>query len=101
MSRRRRGNKYDNRSGKICITLIVLMMLAVMSVQIVKIYHKNQTYIAQEESLNEQLEAETERQEALKEREQYVNSRDYIEDVARSKLGLVYKNEIVFKENKK
>ena len=51
--------------------------------------------------MNKQLEAETERQEALKEREQYVNSRDYIEDVARSKLGLVYKNEIVFKENKK
>ncbi len=101
MSRRRRGNKYDNRSGKVCITLIVLTMLVVMSVQIVEIYRKNQAYIAQENSLTEQLEAETERQEALKEREQYVNSSDYIEDVARSKLGLVYKNEIVFKEKKK
>jgi cell division protein DivIC len=30
--------------------------------------------------------------------ETYMNSSEYIEDVAKSKLGLAYENEIIFKE---
>ena len=32
--------------------------------------------------------------------ETYMKSSQYIEDVAKSKLGLTYKNEIIFKEKK-
>ena len=39
------------------------------------------------------------RAEELKEYEEYVNTKEYIEQVAKTKLGLVYENEIVFKEN--
>lgn len=100
MSRRSRKYKRDNRAGKLCVTFIVLTLLVVMSIQIVRIYERNQDYIAKEERLAEQLEAETERQEQIREYEKYTQSKDYIEDVAKSKLGLVYKNEIVFKEKK-
>lgn len=98
---RRGRRKKDNRAGKICVTFIVLTLLAVMSVNIVQIYEKNQDYIAKENSLRKQLEAETERQAELEEYEKYTHSREYIEDVAKSKLGLVYENEIIFKEEKK
>lgn len=101
MSRQSRRYKKDNRAGKLAISFVMLTLLVVMSVQIVKIYHKNQEYEAKEQSLNAQLEAETERQQELEEYEKYTQSQDYIEDVAKSKLGLVYKNEIVFKEQKK
>ena len=97
VSRRRKKN---NRAGKICISCIVLMLLVVMAVQIVNLYQKNEAYAAQEKTLNEQLEEETERQSQLSDYEDYTNSQQYIEDTAKNKLGLVKDNEIIFKEQK-
>ena len=84
--------------GKLCVSGIVFMFLIVMSVQIVKLYKEDQTYIAKEKELNSQLEDATEEQQQLADYEQYTQSQQYIEEVAKSKLGLVYNNEIVFKE---
>lgn len=98
MSRNRRRKNKDNRMGKICISGIVFTFLVVMSVQIVKLYREDQAYIAQEKELTMQLEEATEEQQQLAEYEQYTQSQEYIEQVAKSKLGLVYENEIVFKE---
>ncbi len=100
MRRRTRRNKYNNRMGKLCITLMVLTLLGVMSVQIVGLYQKDQAYAAQEKDLTERLADETERQADLVEYEKYVHSQEYVEDAAKSKLGMVYDNEIVFKEEK-
>ena len=84
--------------GKLCVSGIVFMFLIVMTIQIVKLYKEDQTYIAKEKELNEQLEDATEEQQQLADYEQYTQSQQYIEEVAKSKLGLVYNNEIVFKE---
>ena len=84
--------------GKLCVSGNVFMFLIVMSIQIVKLYKEDQTYIAKEKELNEQLEDATEEQQQLADYEQYTQSQQYIEEVAKSKLGLVYNNEIVFKE---
>ena len=44
------------------------------------------------------MESQQSRQKELKEYEKYVTTREYIEQVAKTKLGLVYPNEIIFKE---
>lgn len=98
MSRGRRRNRKSNRAGTISVSLIVFTLLIVMSIQILKLHQKNQDYVAQEQNLQEQLNEETERQEDLKNYEAYTKTQDYIEDIAKSKLGLVHNNEIVFKE---
>lgn len=98
MSRGRKRKNGDNRMGKMCITGIVFMFLVVMSVQIVKLYKEDQVYVAREKELSSQLEDATEEQKDLADYEQYTQSQEYIEEVAKSKLGLVYNNEIVFKE---
>ena len=98
MGRYRKRKKKENRMGKLCVSGIVFMFLIVMSIQIVKLYKEDQTYIAKEKELNEQREDATEEQQQLADYEQYTQSQQYIEEVAKSKLGLVYNNEIVFKE---
>lgn len=98
MSRYRKRRKKENRVGKLCVSGIVFMFLIVMSVQIVKLYKEDQIYIAKEKELTQQLEEATEEQQQLADYEQYTQSQQYIEEVAKSKLGLVYNNEIVFKE---
>jgi cell division protein DivIC len=95
MSRRQ---KKKNKAGRASIACIVICLLAVMSVQVVRLYNKNQEYAAKEAQLNQQLEEETERENEIAAYEQYIGSQDYVEDTAKSKLGLVYDNEMIFKE---
>ena len=95
MSRYRRKN---SRSGRVSIACIVILLLIVMSVQIIELYHKDQDYIAREAELTEELEKEEASKEQLSEYEEYIGSREYVEDTAKSRLGLVYDNEIIFKE---
>lgn len=97
MSSRYSGRRA-NRTGKICVTIIVFAMISIMSVQIVNLYQKDQQYIAQELLLEKQKDAELSRQKELEEYEAYTQTQEYIEDIAKSKLGLVYKDEIIFKE---
>ena len=98
MAGTRRRRKKNNRTGKLYIGMIVLAFVAVMSVQIVKVYQKDQEYISRQEELVQQLEDESERAEDLKEYEAYTKSQQYVEDTVKSKLGLAYDNEIIFKE---
>ena len=75
----------------------VIVVLAVMlSVASISLHTKNQNYKAQEAELEKQLQAEEARAEEIKELEEYVGTDEYIEDVAKDKLGLVYPNEILF-----
>lgn len=96
MSRYRKEKK--NRAGRMSIACIVICLLAVMSIQIMRLYDKNEEYTAREAELTEQLEEESERRDRIADYEEYVGSQDYVEDTAKSKLGLVYDNEIIFKE---
>lgn len=96
--RHRYSSQQANRSGKACVTLIVLAMAGIMSVQIVNLYKKDQQLIAQEKVLEKQKEGELERQEEIEAYDAYTKTQEYVEDIAKSKLGLVYKDEIIFKE---
>ena len=81
--------------------MIVVLFLTIMSVQIVKLYQKDQGDRERINTLTDAYEDETERRDQLKDYEEYTKSQEYIEDQAKSKLGLTHDNEIIFKEDKK
>jgi cell division protein DivIC len=93
-----RHKRKRRSSGTIGITIIVLAFLVVMSVQIMNIKAKDAEYEEKENELLQEYQEETQRSTELDELEAYMNSSEYIEDVAKSKLGLAYENEIIFKE---
>ena len=97
MSTRRRRQR---KNGTVSIAIIVLAFLIVMSVQIFKLKQKEAAYAAQEAELKEAYEQETERAEEIESLADYVQSDQYIIDMAHSKLGRAYDNEIIFKESK-
>ena len=100
MSKKKRtARRDDNRVGKICIGIILIVFMVVMSIQIQKVYQKDLEKIAEEEELREQYQYELERQEELKEYQEYIESDEYVEDQAESKLGLLYENQIIFRED--
>ena len=75
-----------------------VILLVVMSFQIVRLYQKDKEYIARENDLKIQYEEEKGRKEQLSDYEDYIGSREYVEDTAKSKLGMVYDNQIIFRE---
>ena len=84
----------------LCISCIVLFLLLAMSTQILRLYGKSQDLQEKEAQLVSQLEGEQERQEEIQAYENYVTTPEYIEQLAKTKLGLVYSDEIIFKERK-
>ena len=90
--------KNSNSAGTMSIIFIVLVFLVVMSIQIYKLKQKDEILAEREQNLMEQLTEEMQREEELKELDLYTRSMEYIKDMA-NKLGLVYENEIIFKEN--
>ena len=96
MARKRRKNRSN--AGTVSIIFIVLVFVAVMSIQIYKLKEKDKLLAEREENLMQQLTEEIQREEELEELDLYTKSIQYIKDMA-NKLGLVFENEIIFKEN--
>ena len=90
--------KRKNEAGRKGIICVVLIVVIVVSVNIINLYQKDQEYAAKEAELIEQLETEKAREKQLSEYEAYIGSREYVESTAKSKLGLLYDNEIIFRE---
>lgn len=95
MSIRRSSKK---RGGTLSVAVIVVAFLIVMVFQIVQLKNKETAYAQQTAELNKQLKEETERTDDINAIADYMQSDQYIEDMAKSKLGLAYDNEIIFKE---
>ena len=96
MSTKRKGSGYN--TGTKSIIFIVIIFLVVMSVQIFKLNEKNSLLKEREETLLQQQTAEEDRAKELEELDLYTKSTDYIKDMA-NKMGLVFENEIIFKES--
>ena len=78
--------------------LMILSVLCLLSgVLGVKLHAKNTAYKQQEAELKTQIKSEQARAEEIKEYEQYVQTDDYMKEIAEDKLNLVDPNEIVFK----
>ncbi len=72
-------------------------MLIGLLVQSQKLGEQNQKYESQKLELEQQIKDEEMRAGEIENLKDYVNSTEYIEKVARDKLGLVYRDEILFK----
>ncbi len=76
-----------------------MALVIVGGINILQLREKQAEYIMRKAELMEELEDEKQRKEDLADQKEYRQSKEYIEDIAKSKLGLVYKNEIIFREN--
>ena len=99
MSQRKNKKKASksNRRGMLAIAFVVLVLLIVLLVQSQKLIRKNQEYTERKETLEHEINDEEIRADEIEELNDYVDSSEFIEKIARDKLGLVYDDEIIFK----
>ncbi len=96
---KKKNSRKKKRVNRVYFVLIAGFVIAVMVIQVASLYQKNAAYAAQEAELKSELESQQEKQEELENYENYIQSDEYKESVAQSKLGLVHENEIIFREN--
>lgn len=78
------------------ISFVVIAFCVVLGAQMIKKYNTLSDLKEQEEKLQRQYKKELQLSEELKDKEAYVKTDDYIEEMARN-LGLLYPNEVIFK----
>lgn len=95
----RRRNKKGTGTG--IIVFVVLCIFGIVAFGKMKLESKKNELDIMMETLETQINEERERSTDIKNLEAYVQTKKYIEQIAREKLGLVYENEIIFKEEEK
>lgn len=80
------------------VLTVVVMMIIVVGISSTSSKAKIREQEKVMEQLSRQIEAEEKRSETIEEFRIFTQTKKYIEEVAKEKLGLVYEGEIIFKE---
>jgi cell division protein DivIC len=89
-----------NYMGMFGITLIVFILLFALMIKSRTEAGRLAVYNAKAASLKEEIQDEKDRTEEIEALKAHMETDEYVEEVARDKLGLVKDNEIVFREAK-
>lgn len=95
--KRKTSQRNENRWAVITVVLVALSMAFVLRNQVNVLKEKQAAYQERIETLTSQVEAESRRSEQLEQYRIYVQTKQYIEKVAKEKLGLVKPDEILLK----
>lgn len=88
--------KTHNRASMILISVVVIAMTVIVGYNVheMKIELKEQDEKIEE--INAEIEEQTRRKKELEEYKDYTETDEFVEDVAREKLGLVHEDEVIF-----
>jgi cell division protein DivIC len=102
MARRRAAYRRRNQNNfsMFLVALVLLMIIGAVMVKGVELRQKLEDNAAREAQLLSQLETERLRTIDIEEYRKYTQTKKYYEEVAKDKLGLIYEDEILFKELK-
>lgn len=91
----KKKKRRQNRLAMFGITLVVAALVCVLGYQTVLLKQKSDQYAEKLASIERQLEDQEERAADLEAKRIYTQTKLYIEQEAKSKLGLVNPNEII------
>ncbi len=90
--------RRQNRFSMFLVSIVVVMILVAVWVRSMELQRKLDTYTVKQEQLEEKISDEEQRQQEIQEFRKYTQTKKYAEEVAKEKLGLVYEDEIIFKQ---
>lgn len=96
-TRRKKRDRWGNRMAIVGITVVVASLAVVVNLKSTSMRKKELEYQIREEALEEQKTEEENRARELEEYRVYVQTKQYIEEIAKQKLGLVNPDEILLK----
>ncbi len=92
-----KNNRITTRMGMIIVISCLILLAVVVVYKAKDLNAQKQSLQVQEAELQEQLQNAQDEYKQLEKRQEYMKTDKYVEDVARSQLGLVYPDDIVVK----
>ena len=96
-SRRKKSTRRQSRFATFMIVVAVVFVCVVSVFRVSNLRDKSRELADTEYVLEQRIETAKQEKEKLVAQEEYMKTKQYIEDVAKDKLGLVYPDEIVIK----
>ena len=96
-TRRKKRDRWGNRMAIVGITVVVASLAVVVNLKSTSMRKKELEYQIREETLEKQKAEEENRARELEEYRVYVQTKQYIEEIAKQKLELVNPDEILLK----
>lgn len=103
MARRKRityRKRQQNRFSMFLVSLVVVMILFLVAIGSMELRQKIDGKAKELQQLESQIQLEEQRKLEIESFGKEVQTKGFIENIAREKLGLVYEGEILFKEDK-
>lgn len=95
-----RNKRMQRRPGNLgsmaVISFVVIAIMVVILIQESALKEKMAGLEKREQYLISQIEEQNRRSEEIEEYRKYTQTKKYVEDMAKARLGLVYKDEIIF-----
>ena len=98
---RKGRNRVKTKKGMWIVVMVALVLCAMMLVGRYHLEKTSKVLAAQQQQLEEDIERAENRKEALDNQEAYMQTDEFVEDIAREKLGMVKGDEILFKAQDK
>jgi len=95
MSRKKSKKKQQNKKGLPIIIFVVVVFCAILGIRTLSLKRQSEELAERKASIEKKIENEEQRTKELEELEKYMQTKKYMEDVAKEKLGLVYPDEIL------
>ena len=86
------------RSGMVLIVVIIAVLAVVLMVRSASLSRRNAAYAEEIGRLTEQITEEEGRTEKIKAYKAYTDSDSFVEKTAREKFGLVYPDEVIYRQ---
>lgn len=90
--------RNQNRLSMVLVGLVVALITIAVALRSVELTQRLDAYAEKEAQLQQQIDAEKQEAEEIEEFRKYTQTKRYVEEVAKEKLGLVYEGEILFKQ---
>lgn len=98
---KRQRNRVKTKKGMWIVVVVALVLCGFMMFEQYHLSKTSKALAIQEQELETKIEAANDKKEALDNQEAYMQTSEYVEQVAREKLGMVKDNEILFKAQDK
>ena len=95
-----RASRRKSKTGLFLVLVVVLVVSVAASIKAVSLHGKSEELSVTERQMESQIESLKTQATELENREKYMQTKKYIEDEAKNKLGLVYPDEIVIRPSK-
>ncbi|MBR1507608.1 MAG: septum formation initiator family protein [Eubacterium sp.] len=97
----RRAPKRQSKIGLLLIVIAMLVTVIANGIRVANLKAKSERLAVTERQLETEIEDAHKKADDLAEKEKYMQTKKYIEDEAKDKLGLVYPDEIVIEPREK